>query len=67
MRGIKEEKLVALIGVEGGHMIESDMNKLDALYNRGMRYMTLTWNNSTDWSTSARDETQKSESSVIKD
>ena len=61
MRGIKEKKLVALIGVEGGHMIESDMNKLDALYNRGMRYMTLTWNNSTDWSTSARDETQKSD------
>jgi len=61
MRGIKEKKLVALIGVEGGHMIESDMNKLDALYNRGMRYMTLTWNNCTDWSTSARDETQKSD------
>src|SRR4029079_3883640 len=56
--GIKKNKLVALIGVEGGHMIESDLHKLDTLYNRGMRYMTLTWNNSTDWATSARDETQ---------
>ena len=60
--GIKKNKLVALIGVEGGHMIESDLHKLDTLYNRGMRYMTLTWNNSTDWATSARDETQHGDS-----
>jgi membrane dipeptidase len=49
---------VALIGVEGGHMIEDDLAKLDSLYNRGMRYMTLTWNNSTSWATSAMDESQ---------
>lgn len=58
MKGIREKKLVSLIGVEGGHMIEDDMNKLDELYKRGMRYMTLTWNNSTDWATSAMDETE---------
>jgi membrane dipeptidase len=57
-KGIRQQKLVALIGVEGGHMIEDDLNKLDSLYNRGMRYMTLTWNNSTSWATSAMDETQ---------
>ncbi len=45
-----------MIGVEGGHMIESDMQKLDSLAARGMRYLTLTWNNSTEWATSARDE-----------
>jgi len=56
-KGIQQEKLVALIGVEGGHMIENDMQKLEALYNRGMRYMTLTWNNSTNWASSAMDET----------
>jgi membrane dipeptidase len=56
-KGIQQEKLVALIGVEGGHMIEDDMQKLEALYNRGMRYMTLTWNNSTNWASSAMDET----------
>ena len=49
----KQKKLAVLFGVEGGHMIENDLNKLDALYNRGARYMTLTWNNSTDWATSA--------------
>ena len=50
---VKEKKLAVLFGLEGGHMIENDLNKLEALYNRGVRYMTLTWNNSTDWATSA--------------
>ena len=30
-------------------MIENDLAKLDSLYKRGTRYMTLTWNNSTPW------------------
>ena len=49
----KQKKLAVLFGVEGGHMMENDLGKLDALYKRGARYMTLTWNNSTDWATSA--------------
>lgn len=59
---IKEKKLGVLFGLEGGHMIENDLNKLEALYKRGVRYMTLTWNNSTDWATSALDETTKADS-----
>ncbi|MBT3501336.1 MAG: membrane dipeptidase [Candidatus Marinimicrobia bacterium] len=54
--------LSCMIGVEGGHAIENDLKKLDALYNRGMRYLGITWNNSTDWATSAKDETQKGDS-----
>jgi len=61
-KGIRQKKLVGLIGVEGGHMIEDDLKKLDSLQKRGMRYMTLTWNNSTSWATSAMDETQHSDS-----
>ena len=38
-------------------MIENDINKLELLYKRGVRYMTITWNNSTPWATSAADET----------
>ncbi|MBP6687944.1 MAG: dipeptidase [Lacibacter sp.] len=56
-KAIKEKKLATMFGVEGGHMIENDLAKLDALYKRGMRYMTITWNNSTPWATSAADET----------
>lgn len=61
-QAVKEKKLAVLFGVEGGHMIENDLGKLEALYNRGTRYMTLTWNNSTDWATSALDETTKGDS-----
>ncbi|GGZ94230.1 dipeptidase [Algibacter mikhailovii] len=56
---VNQNKIAALIGIEGGHQIEDDLNKLDSLYNRGVRYLTLTWNNSTKWATSASDETQK--------
>ena len=61
-KGLRQKKLVSLIGVEGGHMIEDDLGKLEALYKRGMRYMTLTWNNSTSWASSARDEVQRPDS-----
>lgn len=55
-RAVKDKKLGAMMGVEGGHMIEDDLQKLDQLFERGVRYMTLTWNNSTSWATSAADE-----------
>ena len=58
-KAVKQKKLGAMMGVEGGHMMEDDLSKLDALYKRGVRYMTLTWNNSTSWATSAMDETTK--------
>ncbi len=55
-KAVKAKKLAAMIGVEGGHMIEDNLTYLDELYERGTRYMTLTWNNSTSWATSAKDE-----------
>ncbi|PKP35992.1 MAG: membrane dipeptidase, partial [Bacteroidetes bacterium HGW-Bacteroidetes-15] len=57
LKTVKQNKIVALIGLEGGHQFENDLGKLEALYNRGVRYITLTWNNSTPWATSASDET----------
>ncbi len=61
-RAVKEKKLAAMLGVEGGHMIENSIDNLHRLYDRGTRYMTLTWNNSTPWATSAMDETTKKDS-----
>jgi membrane dipeptidase len=61
-RAIKDKKLAAMFGVEGGHMIENSIENLDKLYERGTRYMTLTWNNSSAWATSAMDETNKKDS-----
>jgi len=56
-KAVKEHKLASMIGVEGGHMIEDKLENLDVLFNRGARYMTLTWNNSTSWASSAWAET----------
>ncbi|MEN9371604.1 MAG: hypothetical protein RLZZ390_920 [Bacteroidota bacterium] len=56
---VQAGKLGAMMGVEGGHMIEDKIEYLEALYNRGARYMTLTWNNSTSWASSAADERAK--------
>jgi membrane dipeptidase len=50
-----ENKIAAVMAVEGGHTIEDDIGKLKALYQAGMRYLTITWNNSTDWAISAQD------------
>jgi membrane dipeptidase len=61
-QAIKQKQLAAMMGVEGGHMIENSLENLDKLYERGVRYMTLTWNNSTSWATSAADETTKKDS-----
>jgi membrane dipeptidase len=56
MRAVASHKLACLSGVEGGHMIEDNLDYIDSFYKRGVRYMTLSWNNSTSWSTSAMDE-----------
>ena len=50
-----ENKIAGILCVEGGHIIENDLTKLDNLYQMGMRYLTITWNNSTDWAVSAQD------------
>ncbi len=57
LKAVKQNKIAAMVGVEGGHMIEDDLDKLDALYKRGARYLTLTHNISLSWATSAADET----------
>lgn len=48
-------KIAAVIGVEGGHAIENSLDNLVNLHNQGMRYLTITWNNSTSWAVSAQD------------
>ena len=57
LQTVKEKKIAAMFGVEGGHMIEDDLNKLEALYKRGAIYLSLTHNVAPSWATSAADET----------
>jgi len=51
----RNHKFAALMGIEGGHSIENDIRLLRDYYRLGVRYMTVTWSNSTDWAESSGD------------
>ena len=51
----RDHKFAALMGIEGGHSIESSLALLRQYYALGVRYMTLTWNNSNGWADSSTD------------
>ena len=52
-RAKREGKVAIFIGVEGGHAIESSLDRLRQLHARGARYLTLTWNNGLSWAGSS--------------
>lgn len=49
----ENRKFASLMGIEGGHAIENDLHLLHDFYRLGVRYMTLTWSNSTNWAVSS--------------
>ena len=52
----KNGKIAALIGVEGGHMIASDLSVLRSYAALGVRYMTLTHSGNDEWADSSTDK-----------
>jgi membrane dipeptidase len=52
----REGKRAILIGIEGGHAIEDNLELLRAFYRFGARYMTLTHTNTNNWADSSGDE-----------
>ena len=50
-----DRRLAILLGIEGGHSIENSLGLLRQYYALGVRYMTLTWNNSNGWADSSGD------------
>ncbi|HEY0161264.1 MAG TPA: membrane dipeptidase, partial [Edaphobacter sp.] len=51
----QQGKFAVLMGIEGGHSIENSLGLLRDYYRLGVRYMTLTWSNTNDWSDSSGD------------
>ena len=66
IKSYQEGKFCVMIGIEGGHVLDNSLENLKHFYNRGVRYLTLTWNNSTDWASSAADEEERTEKSFHK-
>jgi membrane dipeptidase len=52
----KQGKIAALMGVEGGHMINSDLGVLRSYAALGVRYMTLTHSGNDEWADSSTDK-----------
>jgi membrane dipeptidase len=56
-RAKAQNKIACLMGIEGGHAIENSLPTLREFYRLGVRYMTLTWNNTNDWADARGDKT----------
>ncbi|MGI8544888.1 MAG: membrane dipeptidase [Aridibacter sp.] len=52
----KQGKIAALMGIEGGHAIEDSLFALRNFYRLGVRYMTLTHNNTNNWADACCDK-----------
>ena len=52
----KQGKIAALIGMEGGHMINNSLAVLRMYAELGVRYLTLTHSVNTDWADSSGDQ-----------
>jgi membrane dipeptidase len=55
-RAAREGKVAAFLGLEGGYAFGGDPAALQGLYDRGVRYVTLTWWNNTSFADGSGDK-----------
>ena len=56
---VNRDKIAAVLCLEGGQLIGNNIDNIDRLYKRGIRYFTLAWNYGTDWCGGAKDDDDK--------
>jgi membrane dipeptidase len=56
---VQKNKIAAVLCLEGGQLIGGNIDNIDKLYARGMRYFTLAWNYGTDWCGGTKDDESK--------
>ncbi len=53
---VKQGKIAALMGLEGGYAIDEKLENVQRYYDLGVRYMSPAWSISTSWAGSSGDE-----------
>lgn len=67
MSTLGKNRICGLIGVEGGTAIGNDVDNINKLYDMGVRYIGITWNNSNVIASSAKDEVEKGKKGGLTD
>ena len=55
-RAVREGKIAALMGLEGGYAIDEKLENVQRYYDLGVRYMSPAWSVSTSWAGSSGDD-----------
>ena len=55
-RAVRENKIAALMGLEGGYAIDERLENVKRYYDLGVRYMSPAWSVSTSWAGSSGDD-----------
>lgn len=50
-------RIAGILGVEGGHALEGKLESIEAFHRRGVRIITLTWNNANEFADTCMEDT----------
>ncbi|MDR2292672.1 MAG: dipeptidase [Prevotellaceae bacterium] len=56
---VEKGNIAAVLCLEGGQLVGDNIDNINKLYERGMRYLTLAWNYGTEWCGGANDDENK--------
>ncbi len=57
MKLVKFGRIAGILGIEGGHALEGSLDNIEAFQKRGVRVITLTWNNANEFADSCLEDT----------